>query len=180
MALTKEQKKKIIEDLKEKISRQKIMIFVDFKGLKVRDLFDLRRKLKKEDSQLSIAKKTLARIALEEYFPSLGQDLEKLGGQLAIVFGPHPPTTQKGVLPAKICYQFSQVNKNLKILGGFFENKFREAQEIITLAELPTKEELLAKFVWNIRAPIFNFINVLQGNLRGLVCILKQIEADRR
>jgi len=169
MPLTKEQKRKIIEDLKEKIGQQKMMIFVDFKSLKVKDLFDLRKRLRIADGLLTVAKKTLLDLAFKER--KLKIDVKKLAGQLAIIFG-----FKDEIKPAKIVYQFSQENKNLKILGGFFENKFREAEEIITLAQLPTREELLAKLTGSIRAPISGLINVLEGNLRSLVYILSIIK----
>jgi len=72
----------------------------------------------------------------------------------------------------KIIYQFAEANPNLKILGGFLENQFRTAEEIITLAQLPTKEELLSGLVRSVSAPISNFINVLQGNIKGLIIVL--------
>jgi len=61
---------------------------------------------------------------------------------------------------------------NLKILGGFLENKFVEAEKIIELAKLPTREELLARLVGSISAPISNFINVLEANIKGLIYVL--------
>ena len=172
MALTKEQKKKILEDLKEKIAKQKMMIFVDFTGLKVKDLFELRKRLKKADSQLKVVKKTLLNLALRQKKIEIGKEILK--GEIASVFG-----FKKEIIPAKIVYQFSLENPNLKILGGFYEDEFKEAEEMVTLAQLPTKEELLAKLVRSISAPILNFVNVLQGNLRGLVSILSQIKVTQ-
>jgi len=169
MALTKAQKQKIIEDLKEKIAKQRAMIFVDFTGLKVKDLSNLRKKLKAADNELKIAKKTLLLLALKE--KKLEMAAEELKGEIAIVFG-----YKDELSPAKIVYQFSQENPNLKILGGFLENKFREAEEIIALAQLPSREELLAKLVGSISAPISNFVNVLQGNIKGLIYALTAIK----
>ena len=169
MALTREQKQKIIEDLKEKIAKQKAMILVDFTGLKVKDLSNLRKKLKAADNELKIAKKTLLLLALKE--KKLEMAAEELKGEIAIVFG-----YKDELSPAKIVYQFSQENPNLKILGGFLENKFREAEEIIALAQLPSREELLAKLVGSISAPISNFVNVLQGNIKGLIYALTAIK----
>ena len=63
MALTKAQKKKILEELKEKIARQKIMVFVDFTGLKVKDLSNLRKKMKAADGEIKVVKKTLLGLA---------------------------------------------------------------------------------------------------------------------
>jgi len=162
MALTKSQKQKIVEDLKEKIARQKAMIFVDFTGLKVKDLSNLRKKLRTADNEIKVVKKTLLGSAFRERDFKI--DIEKLKGELAIVFG-----FKDGLSLAKMIYQFAEANPNLKILGGFFEKKFREAEEIITLAQLPTREELLAKLVGTIFAPVSNFVNVLQGNIKGLL-----------
>ena len=66
MALTRQQRKEIIDDLKDKISRQKTMVFVDFAGLKVKDLSGLRRKLKKSDSLFKVSKKNLLKVALKD------------------------------------------------------------------------------------------------------------------
>lgn len=172
MAKTKEKKKKIIEDLKEKMKQQKIMVFFDFTGTKVKDLFELRRRLKSVDSQLKVIKKTLLKFVFENYDVNLFKEVKNLKGQLAMVLG-----FKDEISPAKILYQFSEVNPNLKILGGYFDNKFRGAEEIIILAKLPRREELLAKLVESIRAPISNLVNVLEGNLRGLVLVLSRIKS---
>jgi len=169
--LTKVQKQKIIEELKEKIARQKAVIFVDFTGLKMKDIFDLRKKLKMVDSQLKIAKKTLAQIAFKEM--GLKTEIKKLKGEIAFVFG-----LKDKISSAKTIFQFSQINPNLKILGGFLENKFVEAEKIIELAKLPTREELLARLVGSISAPISNFVNVLEANIKGLVYILSRIKSE--
>lgn len=167
MALTKEQKKKIVEDLKENIAQQKSMVFVAIEGLKAAELFDLRKRLKAADCLLSVAKKTLLNIVLKE--KKIDIDLKELEGQIVLIFG-----FKDELSPAKIAYQFSLGNKNLKILAGFFENKFRDVEEIITLAKIPSKEELLARVVSSISAPVSNFVNVLQGNIKGLIYIFKQ------
>ena len=169
MALTREQKQKIIEDLKEKIAKQIAMILVDFTGLKVKDLSNLRKKLKAADNELKIAKKTLLELSLKR--ASLEIEMKKLKGEIALVFG-----YKEEVSPAKIVYQFSQENPNLKILGGFLENKFREAEEIITLAQLPSREELLIELVRNISSPISKLVNVFGGNIRSLVYVLSAIK----
>ena len=169
MALTKEQKQKIVEDLKEKIARQKAMIFVDFTGLKVKDLSNLRKKLKAANSELKVTKKTLLDLVFKK--ARLAIEAKKIKGEIALIFG-----YNDGLSLAKMIYQFSETNPNLKILGGFFEKKFQEAEEIITLAQLPTREELLAKLVGTIFAPVSNLVNVLQGNIKGLIYELSAIK----
>ena len=170
MALSREQKKKILENLREKISRQKAMIFVEFKGVKVKDLFDLRKKLKKSDSQLIVAKKTLFNLALKEAIKEM--DFKKMDGEIALAFG-----FKDEISPAKIIHEATQQNKNLKILGGFVENKLQTSEEIIALAQLPGRQELLAKLVGSVAAPLLGFINVLQGNIKGLLVVLAKAKA---
>lgn len=169
MPLTKEQKQKIVEDLKEKIVRQKAMIFVDFTGLKVKDLSNLRKKLRAINSELKVAKKTLLGLVLKK--AGLEIEAKKIKGEIALIFG-----YNDGLSLAKMIYQFAEANPNLKILGGFFEKKFQEAEEIITLAQLPTREELLAKLVGTISAPVSNLVRVLQGNIKGLIYILTKVK----
>jgi len=169
MPLNKSQKKKIIDDLKEKIEKQKIFFFVNLKGLKVKDLSDLKKRLKKADSQLKVSKKTLLNLALKE--KKIEIDAKKLEGEIASIFG-----FKDEILPAKTAFQFSLVNKNLKILGGYFDGKFRGAEEMITFAQLPTKDELLGRLVGSISAPVSNFVYVLNANIKGLMQVLKQIK----
>jgi len=170
MALTREQKKKIIEDLKEKIARQKAIIFVGITGLKVKDLSELRRKLKAVEGNLQVVKKTLIEKAFKEN--DLEFDRNKYREEVALAFG-----FENEIKLAKRVHQFSLVNERLKILGGFFENRFREAQELITLAQLPTREELLARLVGTLSAPLTNFASALQYNLKGLIYLLTKIKA---
>ncbi len=169
MALSKEQKKNIVEKLKQSIAQQKAVVFVAIDSLKTTELFDLRKKLKQDNCLLTVAKKTLLSIAFKQ--SKMEFDAKELEGELALIFG-----FGDGIMPAKIAYQFSKKNKNFKILGGFFENKFRDAEEIIALAQIPSREELLARIVGSISAPISNFVNVLQGNIKGLIYVLTQIK----
>ena len=169
MALTKTQKQKIINDLKDKIARQKAMLFVDFTGLKVKDISNLRKKLKAINSELKVAKKTLMKIVFKE--GKIDINTKEIPGELALVF-----SYKDEILPAKTVYQFSKEHENIKILGGFIENEHKEAEEIITLAQLPSREELFAKLVGSISAPLSNFAYALNYNLKGLLFLLSTIK----
>ena len=166
MAQTKEQKQGIVKDLKENIDKQKSMVFVAVEGLGASDLFSLRSELKKEGCLLKVAKKTL----LEKSFSDV--DFRGLKGQLAVIF-----SFKDEIAPCRISYQFSRTNESLKILGGFFENKVRTLEEIVALAKIPSRQELLAKVVSSISSPISGFANALQGNLRNLVFALSNIKS---
>ena len=169
MALTKAEKQKILEDLKEKIEKQKSVVFVGFTGLKVKDFSNLRKKIKEAGNNITVAKKTLLGMAFKK--AGLEVELKKIKGEIAAIFG-----LKDEFSSAKIAYQFGEVNINLKILGGFFGNKFREAKTIIELAQLPSKEELLARLVGSIKAPVSNFVYALNYNIKGLVYLLSTIK----
>ena len=169
MALTKSQKEKIVEDLKDKIAKQKAMVLVGITGLKVKDISDLRKKLKASDGNLKVAKKTLIEKAFKEN--KLDFDKKDYKEELALAFG-----FKDEILPAKIVYGFSETNPGLKILGGFFESKFLESEKVIELAKLPTKEQLLARLVGSISAPVSNLVYALNYNIKGLVYLLSTIK----
>jgi large subunit ribosomal protein L10 len=169
MAQTKAQKQKILEDLKEKMEKQKAIIFFDFTGLKVKDFSNLRRKIKAAGDELKVVKKTLMDIAFKK--AKLEIEPKKMAGEIALAFG-----FKDAISLAKEIYEFSKVSQNLKILGGFFENQFRPAEEIIELAQLPSKEQLLARLVGSIASPMSGFISVLQGNIKGLIYALSAIK----
>ncbi len=169
MAQTKLQKQKILDDLKDKIARQKAMVFIGIAGLKVKDISGLRKKLKEIGGNLKVAKKTLIEKAFKER--KLDFDKNRYKEEIGLVFG-----FQDEILPAKAVYQSGLSNEKLKILGGFFEGEFKGKEEIVALAQLPTKEELLAKLVGSISAPVSNLVYSLQYNLKGLVYLLSSIK----
>lgn len=172
MALTKVQKQKILKDLKEKVDRQKAIVFADFKGLKVKDLSNLRKEMKKKDCELKVAKKTLISSVFKEK-KIKGVDVKKLEGEIALGFG-----YKDEILPFKLLYEFSKGNENLKVLGGLIGQEFIDKEKANELGQLPGHKELLARLVGSISAPLSGMVNVLQGNLRNLVYVLSQIKGQ--
>ena len=80
---------------------------------------------------------------------------------------------------AKFAAKFAKEYTGFKILGGVFEREYADASQIKLLASLPSKVELLAKVVRTIQAPISGFVNVLAGNLRGLVQVINAIKESK-
>jgi len=172
MPLTREQKQNAIEDLKEKINKQKSIVFVDFSGINSKQNFELRDKLKEAGCLFKVVKKTLLKIAFEKCKIPFWQKMkEDIPGQIALIFG----FEEENESP-KITYEFLKENKNLKILGGLFENNFKDTEEVITLAKLPSRQELLGKLTGTISAPISNFVSVLRGNIKGLITVLTKVK----
>ncbi len=169
MALTRKQKEEILKDLKEKVARQKAMVLVGITGLKVKDISALRTKLKAADGNLQVVKKTLIEKAFKEN--KLDFDKKNYKEELGLAFG-----FKDEVLPAQAVYRLGLENENFKILGGYVDGKFAEAEQIIALAQLPSKQELLAELIGSLKAPVSNFVYSLQYNLKGLVYILSTLK----
>lgn len=166
---TKKQKKDIVKDLAENLKKTKAAVFADYTGLSVVKLMAFRRKLKAENAEIKVAKKTLIDLALKQAdLPVV--ETKKMKGQVALVMG-----YGDEISPAKASFSFTKGNENFKILGGILENKFIEAAQVLNLAKIPGRQELLGKLVGSIASPMSGMVGVLQGNLRGLVRVLSQI-----
>lgn len=168
MAQTKQQKEELVKSLAEKLKNSKAVVFSDFKGLTVKGLTDLRKELRSADIEIKVLKKTLINIALKD--AGIDADTRKMEGQIAIAI-----SSGDEVAAAKIIAKAAKANENLKIVGGILGIKELSADEVNALAKLPSKEEMLAKLVGTINAPVSGFVNVLAGNLRGLVQVLKAV-----
>src|SRR3989339_10176 len=157
MALNKDQKKKQLESLKEKIVNQKSIVFVDFSKVASDKMFTLRKKLKEEGCNLKIGKKTLIRVAFGQAGISFWNVMKKsIPGQLALVFG-----IEDEIAPARISNHFSKDNENFKILGGIFESRFIDREKVLVLANIPPRNELLGRLVGSLASPMASFVRVL-------------------
>jgi large subunit ribosomal protein L10 len=166
--LNRSQKEQLIKDLSAKIKDGKVIIFSDYAGTSVSKMKNLRDELRKTNSSYKITKKKLIDLALKD--AGVEASVLDLEGQIGIAIGKEDEVTA-----AKVLAKFAKENKNFKILQGVLENKILSDKDVMSLATLPSKEELLAKLVGSINAPISGFVNALAGNLRNLVGVLKAI-----
>jgi len=180
MAISRTKKDEVVKELNEALDSAKIVVFTDFKGMDVNSLTNLRNKVRESGGRYLVAKKTLIKRVLDEKKIKDLNPLE-MEGQIGIAFG-----TTDSVSTSKVVYQTQKEGKILRILGGIMDpsNSLEQFQilsdnEIIELAQLPTREELLAQVVGSIKAPISGFVNVLRGNLTGLVYALKAIQNNK-
>lgn len=167
MVLTRQQKTQQIQNLTEHLKQDKAVVLVNFQGLKVNEVGELRRKLREENNPYQVVKNTLLKIALKNAQREVAENL--LDQPLALVFSPDDE-----IAPSKIIYNFQKEHESLKIVGGLFEGQFVGEDVIKNLAMLPSREELYAKLVGSLATPISGFVSVLRGNLWGIVSVLKQ------
>ena len=174
MSITRQDKEKIVQNLSDKFSRAKSIVFLGFKGLTVKEDGELRSKLRSEDIDYKVARKTLIKRGLKEVNIEGVEDLELEGPVGTAV------SYNDEVAPARLAREYAKTNKKLKLLGGYVSNKYLDAAEIKALSLLPGKDQLRAQLVGTINAPVSGFVNVLAGNIRGLVNVLKAIEDDKK
>lgn len=170
MAKSKQQKELTLGQLAEQLEAAKSVVFADFRGLTVKEATEFRNKARKEDIKVLVAKKTLMRLAFSKAGYE-GVDPSKLEGALVMITG-----MSDEVAPAKLAAEYSKDHEALKIVGGVLERKLVDAAAVKALAKLPSKQELLAKLVGSINAPVSGLVNVLAGNLRGLVNVLNAVK----
>lgn len=151
MALTKQKKTEVLNNLKDFIGKSKSVVFVNFKGLTVAVVSELRRALKSAGVTYYVAKKTLTGIALKD--SKITGDQPELQGELALVYG------DDLVVPAREINEFiKKFPGNLKILGGIFDGKFMNQPEMMEIAAIPPLPVLYGKFVNIINSPIQRFV----------------------
>lgn len=163
-----EAKKAIVEQLTEKIANSKTVILVDYRGLTVEQDTELRVALRKAGVKYEVVKNTLTRFAMNNNGYSEIDTF--LNGPTAMAY-----SYEDVVAPAKVIAEFAKKFEHLEIKVGIVEGKVFNEKEIKVLAELPSREELIAKALAGFNAPITGFVNVLNGNLRGLVVALNAI-----
>ena len=169
MAKTRQHKEEEIQQLATSLKEAKAAVFANFQGLKVSESESLRTICREQNINYFVTKKTLLRLALKDL--GLEVDTKSFDGGVSVVLG-----TDDEVAPAQTVAKFAKKHDVVTLFGGILENKFIDASNVTALSVLPSKEELLAKVVGSLNAPISGFVNVLAGNLRGLVNVLKAVK----
>ncbi|HOJ11315.1 MAG TPA: 50S ribosomal protein L10 [Clostridiales bacterium] len=167
-----DQKKEVVSDIAGKISSAKGVVLADYRGLTVEQDTDLRRALRKAGINYHVVKNTLTRIAADEL--GLNQLDPFLKGPTAMAYSSEDP-----VAPAKIMNEYAGKYDKLQLKAGVVEGKVIDAEGVKSLANLPSREVLIAQVLGGLNAPITGFVNVLNANLRGLVVALNAIAEKR-
>jgi large subunit ribosomal protein L10 len=166
------EKAQTIDELAELLQDSKGAVLLDYRGLNVAEIQALRRQLGGEEVEFHVAKNTLLRIAAERAQVDVAPDL--LTGPTAVAFGMRDEVT-----PAKLLTQFTRTNRVVHIKGGVIGGRSMTAEQIGRVAELPSREDLLATLLGAIQAPLAQTLAVLQAPARE-VAGLAQALADAR
>ena len=170
-------KQAVVAQLKEQLESAKGVVLTSYKGLTVAQDTELRRELREAGVSYHVVKNTMLRIAAKE--AGIEGIEEHLEGTTAFAF-----STEDAVAPAKVICGFIKKNKLedaevLTVKVGMVEGKVIGVDEVKALATLPSREELIAKLLGSMNAPISNTVNVLQGVIRNAVYVLDAIRTQK-
>lgn len=169
MPKTRLQKEEAVEKLKEKLKVSKALVFADYKGLSMKQLSEIRLKLREVQGEFAITKNALLKRALST--SSLQAPTSSLEGPTATLFA-----YDDEISPIKILVKALKDTSIGKIKSGFLGTVTLDQVRINQLASLPSKNELRGKTVGVLVAPLQGILSVLQGNLRNLVYALSEIQ----
>lgn len=165
MPLSREKKEELVAGYTEQISKSQALIFADYRGLTVAAVTGLRNDIRESGNGFLVVKNNLARRALDE--AGLSVPDEVLFGPLAIGL------CYEDIAPvAKAMNKTAAATKSLRMKGALLGETFVDANQAKALADLPSRDALLAQVVGSMQAPISGLVNVLAGSIRGLVTVL--------
>ena len=147
MAITKEKKEEMLQNVTEAVKTSQSMVFVNFHGLSVSDVTELRKGLRDNEVAYKVAKKTIIKRALND--STIEGEVPALDGEVAIAYG------EDLIAPAREVYEFQKKHKeSMQILGGIFEGRYMDKEEMTNIASIPPLQVLRGQFVNLINTPI--------------------------
>jgi large subunit ribosomal protein L10 len=151
--LNREDKQAVVAEISAKVAKAQTIVLAEYRGIAVGDLTKLRAKAREQKVYLRVLKNTLARRAVEgTAFAGLA---EQMTGPL--IYG----ISEDAVAAAKVVNDFAKSNDKLVIRSGAFEGKMLDKAEVQALANIPSREELLAKLLGVMQAPVSGFARAL-------------------
>ena len=162
-----------LASIREMIDESKFIVMADYRGLDVSSVTDLRRQLRDNDAKAKVCKNTLTRRVFKEH--SLEYPSKVLVGPTMVV-----TSSKDASSVSKILVEFSKGNEDLSIKGGILDNQYVGIDVITELSKLPSKEELIAKTVGQIKAPLTNLVISLGSPINSFINVLRAIQDKKQ
>jgi large subunit ribosomal protein L10 len=166
--------KDTVKNLREKVAKAKSIILTDFKGLNSNATNDFRAKMLEQHAEVTVAKNTLLKKALEEEKVDTKLIAEHLKGNTTAIFSYTDPISF-----IKPLVEFAKKLELPKIKAALIEGLFTTKEQIETISKLPTREQLLTQIVGTMNRPLSDLVTVLKGTQRKFVYAIKAI-ADKK
>ena len=161
-----------VAQIVEELSATQAMWIVDYRGLTVKEIQELRRNIRESGAQMKVYKNTLMHLALaESELPAMDDLLE---GPSAFVFANEDPAAA-----AKVIKNFAKSNDNLSIKGGMMEGEAYDVAQVEAIASLPSKEELIGQIAGMISGVARGLATTISGVPRGLAQSIQQVSEQK-
>lgn len=165
MAISRDKKQTLVAELTTLLSQAKGTAFAHYQGLSVADLQELRKAARESGVTIKVVKNRLVRVALGQIDTYQQTATDTLVGQLVYAI-----SADDEVIAAKVLNDFAKTHPVLELAGGFSgEGLALSSDEVKALADLPSKDQLIAQVVSQLLSPVHDSVNGLSGNLHGLL-----------
>jgi large subunit ribosomal protein L10 len=161
-----------VKSYKQLISKSICMVVFEFKGVDANSANVLRSSFRNAGSQMHVCKNTLVKIAVKDTDFEPATDLFVEQTAYAI-------TDTDPVAMAKALNEFAKTNSNIKIKGGVLNGKLLMPAQVEALADIPSREVLIAKLLYTLNAPVTGFVNVLAAKIRQVLYVLNAIKEKK-
>ncbi len=170
MAISRDKKNTLVAELIDLFATAKGVVCASYTGLNVAKMQTLRKEARDNKITIKVVKNRLVRVALRNSEKFKDIDSTDLNGQLVYAF-----SSEDEILPAQILAKFQKTNPELQLLVGFDGGgRFLDKETVKAMSTLPTKDQLRGQLVSVIAGPLSGFLNVANGNQRGLVQVLSK------
>lgn len=150
------EKAQVIEQAKDWYARSSGVVFADYRGLKVKEMQELRKKLRANGGEIHVLKNTLFRLAAGEDVTKMPDEMHNGPTAVAFIFSNESECT-------KTLLDFAQSSKKLAVKGGFFGGRAMSAKEVEALSKLPPRDVLIAQVIGAIAAPLTSLVGVIEA-----------------
>lgn len=165
MAISKDKKSQLVAELNELLGKAKMTVFAEYRGIAVADLQVLRRAARDAGVKIKVVKNRLVKVVIQDIDDLKSVDTTGMRGQLLYAI-----SSDDEVAPAQVLDKFAKDHPELKAIGAFSgEGINLSAEEVKSLAGLPSKEQLIGQIVDMLLSPLGDLTNALSGNLHGLL-----------
>jgi len=171
--MNKTEKAEVIAEIVENIKGSTAIFLVDYHGVNVEDINQLRREFLKEDLKYIVYKNTLLKRAFDEV-GGFEEFNEKLVGMTGVVFA-----GENFVAPAKIIKKYYDAAKKFNFKGSYIDAQFYDTDKLDVLASMPTKDEVMASIVGSIAAPASGIVGAINAVMRDIVTLVDEISKKK-
>lgn len=151
----REKKEQVVSEIRELIDNSKSVIVVNYQGINVETDTELRKIMRENNIQYKVLKNTMVELAMKD--KNAEDFVQYLDGPNAFAFGADETSA------AKVIKKFIADKKKMEIKGGFVDGTVYNASQVIALADMPSKEELIAKLLGSLKSPVSNLVYVLHA-----------------